>query len=64
MQFYRIILNHIVKTQSLFRNRRTEYVHVAPEDVSAAEIALIAISGVIFLGSILLIIVIRRQWRR
>jgi hypothetical protein len=60
MQFYRIILNHTVETQSLFRNRRTEYVHVAPEDVSAAEIALIAISGVIFLGSILLIIVIRR----
>ena len=64
MQFYRIILNHTVETQSLFRNRRAEYVHVAPEDMSAAEIALIAISGVIFLGSILLIIVIRRQWRR
>ena len=59
-----MVLNHIVEIQSLFGNRRTEYVHVAPEDMSAAEIALIAISGVIFLGSILLIIVIRRQWRR
>jgi hypothetical protein len=59
-----MVLNHIVEIQSLFGNRRAEYVHVAPEDMSAAEIALIAISGVIFLGSILLIIVIRRQWRR
>jgi hypothetical protein len=55
---------YIVEIQSLFGNRRIEYVHVALEDVSAAEIVLIAISGVIFLGSILLIIVIRRQWRR
>ncbi|CAG2255170.1 unnamed protein product [Mytilus edulis] len=49
--------------QALFGNQRTIYLpSLHREGIRAVEIALIAIGGVIFIASIILIIVVRKQW--
>ncbi|CAC5404679.1 unnamed protein product [Mytilus coruscus] len=58
-----MILEHMSEIQALFGNQRTVYLpSLHREGIRAVEIALIAISGVIFIASIILIIVVRKQW--
>ncbi|VDH98368.1 Hypothetical predicted protein [Mytilus galloprovincialis] len=58
-----MILEHMSEIQALFGNQRTIYLpSLHREGIRAVEIALIAIGGVIFIASIILIIVVRKQW--
>ncbi|XP_052089264.1 uncharacterized protein LOC127726006 [Mytilus californianus] len=58
-----MILEHMSEIQALFGNQRTVYLpSLHREGIRAVEIALIAISGVIFISSIIIIIVVRKQW--